>query len=65
MTKKHRLTKVWQRNWEFYIYKGIYFLGGPVKYWVTPRQLNRYLRKEDIKEENLKRNNYERKYKPM
>ena len=48
MTKKHRLTKAWQRNWEFYMHKGVYFImGTPVKKWMTPKDLRRYLRKED------------------
>ena len=47
MTKKHRLTKAWQRNWEFYMTKGVYFImGQPVKKWMTPKQLDRYLKKE-------------------
>lgn len=49
MTKKHRVTKAWQRNWEFYMTKGVYFLmGQPVKKWMTPKQLDRYLKKEWI-----------------
>ena len=48
MTKYHRLTKAWQRNWEFYMHKGVYFImGTPVKKWMTPKDLCRYLRKED------------------
>lgn len=47
MTKKHRVTKAWQRNWEFYMTKGVYFLmGQPVKKWMTPKQVDRYLKKE-------------------
>lgn len=61
MTKKHRLTKAWQRNWEFYMTKGVYFtMGTPVKYWMTPKDLCRYLRKEDrLFQEYIKKLNRE------
>lgn len=49
MTKKHRVTKAWQRNWEFYTVKGVYFImGNPVRYWPTPRQLSRWLKQEKV-----------------
>ncbi len=47
MTKRNRLRKAWQRNWEFYMVKGVYFcMGTPVKYWPTPKQLSKYLKRE-------------------
>lgn len=47
MTKKNRVTKAWQRNWELWMIKGIYFnMGKPVKKWMTPKQLGKILRKE-------------------
>lgn len=48
MKKITRLTKAWHRNWEFFIVKGIYFCNGcvSVKYWPTPKQLNKWLKKE-------------------
>lgn len=47
MTKRNRLRKAWQRNWEFYMVKGVYFcIGAPVKYWMTPRQLAKYLKRK-------------------
>ena len=47
MTKKNRLRKAWQRNWEIYAVKGIYFImGQPVKNWPTPKQLSKWLKHE-------------------
>lgn len=46
MTKKNRLRKAWQRNWEFYISKGVYFCMGHIKYCPTPKQLSKHLKRE-------------------
>ena len=56
MTKEHRLIKAWQRNWHFYMHKGVYFImGSPVKDWPTPKQLSRQLRKESRIHDNYYR----------
>lgn len=48
MTKKNRLRKSWQRNWEFWMVKGVYFNWGlPIKYMLTPKQVYKLLKIED------------------
>ncbi len=47
MRKKTRINKAWQRNWNFYMHKGVYFIANkPVKYWITPKQLIKHLKTE-------------------
>lgn len=49
MIKRNRLRKAWQRNWEFYMVKGVYFcMDTSVKYWPTPKQLSKYLKRESL-----------------
>ncbi len=47
MKKITRLRKAWQRNYRFYMHKGVYFCVGPVKNWPTPKQLWKRLEKGD------------------
>ena len=48
MTKRNRLRRAWQRNWEFWTAKGIYFcMCNPVKDWMTPKQVTKYLKKHN------------------
>lgn len=49
MTKKNRLRKSWQRNWELWMCKGIYFnMSQSYKNWLTPKQVLKELRKEKL-----------------
>lgn len=49
MTKKNRVTKAWQRNWELWMIKGIYLNKGKSwKNWLTPKQVLKELRKEEL-----------------
>lgn len=62
MTKKNRLRKAWQRNWDLYMCKGVYFLmGKPVKHQLTPRQVYRILRREEIDYYGMTAKNAEKK----
>ena len=46
MKKRTRLRKAWQRNYDLYMIKGVYFCVGDIKYWPTPKQLLKWLKKE-------------------
>lgn len=49
MTKKNRLRKAWERNWELWMCKGIYFnMGKSYKNWITPKQVLKELKKEKL-----------------
>lgn len=48
MTKKNRLRKAWERNWELWIAKGVYYnMCQPIKYWMTPKEVLKDLKRED------------------
>ena len=52
MTKKNRLRKAWERNWELWMCKGVYYnMVVPIKYWKTPKEVLKDLKKEDIEDE--------------
>lgn len=56
MTKKNRLIKAWQRNWELWMHKGIYYnMGVPFKYWLTPKEVLKDLKRESIEDERMLR----------
>ena len=51
MTKKNRLERAWSRkcNLTLWICKGVYFnMGQPIKYCMSPRQVMKYLRDEEL-----------------
>lgn len=46
MTKKNRLRKAWERNWELWIVKGVYYnMCKPIKYQMTPKEVLKDLKK--------------------
>lgn len=56
MTKKNRLRKAWERNYDLWICKGIYYnIGLPFKYWMTPKEVLKDLKRENIEDERMLR----------
>lgn len=53
MTKQNRLRKAWERNWELWIAKGVYYnMCVPIKYQWTPKEVYKDLKREDRNETN-------------
>lgn len=49
MTKKNRMRKAWERNWDLWMVKGVYFnMGQPWRNCLTPRQVIKFLKREKI-----------------
>lgn len=47
MTKKNRLRKAWERNWDLWMVKGVYYnMSKPIKYWWTPKKVLKDLKRE-------------------